>query len=951
MAKSTANKISATDVANILIEQMRKGTAPWQRSWQPNEIPFHHNPTSNASYQGMNQITLMAVAEKQGYEDTRWVTYKQAQSVDANVKKGEKGVRLSYYGPMSKKKYLTADQASGINFNSKGEAKFFDQNGDGVIVRRLDDGRIQEETIKWQAIPFTVFNAEQIDNLPERDIHISEEQRNERVKGLVDSLGPDIRHDDPNRCFYRIKDDFINLPEQTQFESPERYYQAMLHEIAHWTGAESRLDRHDLEGRKGSAEYAREGLRAEMAAFLMSGELGLGYDPSSSDYVAAWLTHLDGNKKEVFAAANDVNKIQSYVMKHDPQRELEMTNENKNDQTQESNNRPEISEFPTDKGGWQESDYFKHIQYMNADHPERSYLFLDNEDITYAPDVETSEAAIFAKYNESIQYDESNHAYFIDKSSPEYTNLVEDANRWFVPSQDWEKERQLETEQISDKRIYLNVPKSEKDEAKALGAKWDWGAKKQWYVPEGTPLEPFDKWNPDRAQEQETEKAAPTQEVADRVDLKVPFDDVAEAKEAGAKWDWREKTWYINADQDGQQFDKWKRDYEPNVSPQDGFAQALESAGLQLDGPPLLDGQWHNVPVENDKPGERSGSYRGFSDGVPNGMIVNFKEDPDRTIKWVHQSAQLTSEVRESMRESNEQKAERREAEKAAILEKAYEKFSNLKEQGLANGAYESHPYLESKGIQGSISNTYVDRGNLHIPLTDRDGRCCGMQYIHGQAGTRNVYGKELEVNIGDKSYVRGSVKEGSSFYFPAQMGKHGGTVLIAEGFATAAALNQKTGLSTFAAFDSGNLKAVAEHAREQLPEANILIVADNDKPSKHHNNIGVEKAEEAALAVDGQFTYMDFTQEDKANGLSDFVDFMQHTSESAAVNYLIAEIEHSENMHELGVKANEYVDAENNIVNKDTGAKRDLINMERDVEHAIDKGKEQGRDDGGYEL
>jgi len=40
---------------------------------------------------------------------------------------------------------------------------------------------------------------------------------------------------------------------------------------------------------------------------------------------------------------------------------------------------------------------------------------------------------------------------------------------------------------------FLNVPYAEKDEARALGARWNPGRKK-WYVPSGVPLEPFEKW-------------------------------------------------------------------------------------------------------------------------------------------------------------------------------------------------------------------------------------------------------------------------------------------------------------------------------------------------------------------------------------------------------------------------------------------------------------------------
>jgi len=47
-------------------------------------------------------------------------------------------------------------------------------------------------------------------------------------------------------------------------------------------------------------------------------------------------------------------------------------------------------------------------------------------------------------------------------------------------------------------KTYLNVPFSQKDAAKVLGAKWDAG-KKKWYAPSGLDISLFEKWNQDAA--------------------------------------------------------------------------------------------------------------------------------------------------------------------------------------------------------------------------------------------------------------------------------------------------------------------------------------------------------------------------------------------------------------------------------------------------------------------
>ena len=84
-------------VAGAIIEQLRAGTAPWVKPWQPGERFMPYNPTTGNPYHGMNAVWLMSRAESQGYADARWMTYRQAQAADAQVRKGEKGTAIQFW--------------------------------------------------------------------------------------------------------------------------------------------------------------------------------------------------------------------------------------------------------------------------------------------------------------------------------------------------------------------------------------------------------------------------------------------------------------------------------------------------------------------------------------------------------------------------------------------------------------------------------------------------------------------------------------------------------------------------------------------------------------------------------------------------------------------------------------------------------------------------------------
>ena len=98
-----------------------------------------------------------------------------------------------------------------------------------------------------------------------------------------------------------------------QFPSAENYYSTLLHEVGHWTGHATRLNR-DLSDPFGSIGYAREELRAEIASMIIGSELGIGYDPDQhAAYAASWIQILENQPLEIFRAAADGEKIHTYL--------------------------------------------------------------------------------------------------------------------------------------------------------------------------------------------------------------------------------------------------------------------------------------------------------------------------------------------------------------------------------------------------------------------------------------------------------------------------------------------------------------------------------------------------------------------------------------------------------------------------------------------------------------
>lgn len=281
----------AEEVASRLIEQLEKGTAPWQKPWN-GVISRPHNPLTESQYSGANWLFLQMAAEMQGFSDPRWMTFKQITDAGGHVKKGSRGVPCLYW----------AD-------------KWLDAEGKPLSAKEVRE--LPPESRQRILIPcrFVVFNAEQTEglNLPEWKSPEIAWDPNERAEKILKASNAVINHKFGNAAFYSPSTDSITLPERGQFAKASDYYDTALHELGHWTGHESRLNR-DLSGRFGTPDYAKEELRAEIASMMLASEIGLPHNTQQhAAYVASWIKVLREDPAEIIRASADAQKITEFV--------------------------------------------------------------------------------------------------------------------------------------------------------------------------------------------------------------------------------------------------------------------------------------------------------------------------------------------------------------------------------------------------------------------------------------------------------------------------------------------------------------------------------------------------------------------------------------------------------------------------------------------------------------
>lgn len=293
---------TAKEIADIFIKALEEETLPWHSGFDKFRYIKPFNPANGTVYQGMNSFNFALKSYIRGYRDPRFMTMSQANELGGKVKKGEHCIW-------------------GFNFKPT-LVLVKDEEGNPVLD---DKGQKQYKEMIFPK-PFMVFNVEQFEGLNLPKIPEIEQPDHkwtpvERAENLLKASKANISNE--LTCLvphYSPLADKITLPLPNQYHDAENYYSTALHELSHWTGHSSRLNR-DFAKDKHTQKYAREELRAEIGSAMVNMMLGIAPKISENNkaYIKGWIAHLKEEPKEILRACGDAEKISDYIMNFDPE--------------------------------------------------------------------------------------------------------------------------------------------------------------------------------------------------------------------------------------------------------------------------------------------------------------------------------------------------------------------------------------------------------------------------------------------------------------------------------------------------------------------------------------------------------------------------------------------------------------------------------------------------------
>lgn len=294
--EKTSRRDLHQQVTDTIIQQLEKGVIPWHQPWKGNGLsipPLPLNFTSGKRYRGINILLLWTAAINGQYTSPEWGTFKQWQQKEEAVRKGEKGNLIVYYDVLEKE--------------VDGEIKKFPFLKSSFVFNRCQLASYQEPEQAVQQEPTT-----------------SLVERIASVENLVSRSGAKIIHKGERACYIPSLDE-IHMPPEALFldtdtcTATEGYYSTLLHELTHWTGGKTRLNREG--GKKyGDKGYATEELVAELgAAFLCAEhEISTMEKGDHASYINHWLQVLKDNKRCLIAAASDASKAVDFLTTSPP---------------------------------------------------------------------------------------------------------------------------------------------------------------------------------------------------------------------------------------------------------------------------------------------------------------------------------------------------------------------------------------------------------------------------------------------------------------------------------------------------------------------------------------------------------------------------------------------------------------------------------------------------------
>jgi antirestriction protein ArdC len=289
-------------VKEIIVDRIKKlvesnNCLPWESPFF-NVVPRNYRGTK---YHGVNRLLL-------SYDnETHYLTFNQIKKHGGKLKKGSKHRMVVYSNNKTVRKWIDRDEKD----------KYYNFE---IIDEDADEDRIKIEFSYSVLRYFRVYRQKDVENID----HKEPEQANNNfedvndIEKFIENTGAKIENHTGTPC-YMHQSDKIKIPAKKLAKSETDYYSTMFHELSHWTGHESRLNRLNGNFSEKGKDYSFEELIAEISSSMLAKHFKIDKEiEKSADYVKSWLQKLENNTDWIVKAGSKAEKAYNFLMSLQP---------------------------------------------------------------------------------------------------------------------------------------------------------------------------------------------------------------------------------------------------------------------------------------------------------------------------------------------------------------------------------------------------------------------------------------------------------------------------------------------------------------------------------------------------------------------------------------------------------------------------------------------------------
>ena len=301
-------------VADRIIELLDQGQLPpWEKDWRDSTNGAPRNAVSMKPYRGVNRWMTLLTHMIMGYQDPRWLTYRQAEALGGHVRKGERSTEIVFW-----KRVPMRDRDDSGGNGPQGDG----QPGGGTVG---EDGKPRTYPMLRS---YRVFNLEQTEDCrieplpqPEAQDHDPIEQAEAIIAGMPNPPAFQTYENANHAPHYAPAVDTVRVPGMGRYRSTEGYYNTVFHELVHATGHPKRLDRFGLDANAGDLHaYGREELTAAMGSAMLAAHAGTlaAVIERDASYIRHWRDTISADKPMIVRSATLAQRAVDLILGEAP---------------------------------------------------------------------------------------------------------------------------------------------------------------------------------------------------------------------------------------------------------------------------------------------------------------------------------------------------------------------------------------------------------------------------------------------------------------------------------------------------------------------------------------------------------------------------------------------------------------------------------------------------------